>query len=179
MVRFCWTYNVWEDDIVFFFDSLHVRIGCSSFGKIIIIPNSVSILHSYRMSFSIPSTKFTKSNFHFLCVYIHSADDFHLARRSDAASDISTSAQGTQFDQPSEGWPHGQSRQHGMLSEILSYVIVCHVIDIVQLEKYSTNLEAVVAERTAELAAEKAKTDELVCRKFTSLQKLVYKTLIL
>ena len=37
---------------------------------------------------------------------------------------------------------------------------------IVQLEKYSTNLEAVVAERTAELAAEKAKTDELVCRKF-------------
>ena len=32
------------------------------------------------------------------------------------------------------------------------------------LEKYSTNLEAIVAERTAELAAEKAKTDELVCR---------------
>lgn len=33
-----------------------------------------------------------------------------------------------------------------------------------QLEKYSTNLEAVVAERTMELAAEKAKTEELVCR---------------
>ena len=38
-------------------------------------------------------------------------------------------------------------------------------IDFSQLEKYSTNLEGVVAERTAELAAEKAKTDELVCRK--------------
>ena len=48
------------------------------------------------------------------------------------------------------------------------FVHVCHVIDILQLEKYSTNLEGVVAERTAELAAEKAKTDELVCRKFTT-----------
>lgn len=33
------------------------------------------------------------------------------------------------------------------------------------LEKYSTNLEAIVAERTAELAAEKQKTEDLVCRK--------------
>ena len=32
------------------------------------------------------------------------------------------------------------------------------------LEKYSTNLEAIVAERTQELAAEKAKSEELVCR---------------
>ena len=32
------------------------------------------------------------------------------------------------------------------------------------LEKYSTNLEAIVAERTAELAAEKQKTEDLVCR---------------
>ena len=39
------------------------------------------------------------------------------------------------------------------------------VVYSLQLEKYSTNLEGVVAERTAELAAEKAKTDELVCRK--------------
>ena len=33
-----------------------------------------------------------------------------------------------------------------------------------QLEKYSTNLEAIVAERTSELAAEKQKTEDLVCR---------------
>lgn len=33
-----------------------------------------------------------------------------------------------------------------------------------QLEKYSTNLEAIVAERTSELEAEKAKTEDLVCR---------------
>ena len=32
------------------------------------------------------------------------------------------------------------------------------------LEKYSTNLEGIVAERTAELAAEKQKTEDLVCR---------------
>ena len=38
-----------------------------------------------------------------------------------------------------------------------------------QLEKYSTNLEAVVAERTMELAAEKAKTEELVCRMLISI----------
>ncbi len=35
---------------------------------------------------------------------------------------------------------------------------------VAMLEKYSTNLEAIVAERTEELAAEKAKTEELVCR---------------
>ena len=34
-----------------------------------------------------------------------------------------------------------------------------------QLEQYSTNLEGIVAERTAELAAEKQKTEDLVCRK--------------
>lgn len=32
------------------------------------------------------------------------------------------------------------------------------------LEQYSTNLEGIVAERTAELAAEKQKTEDLVCR---------------
>ena len=42
--------------------------------------------------------------------------------------------------------------------------LIFFVVDSPQLEKYSTNLEGVVAERTAELAAEKAKTDELVCR---------------
>lgn len=36
---------------------------------------------------------------------------------------------------------------------------------VTMLEKYSTNLEAIVAERTAELAAEKQKTEDLVCRK--------------
>ncbi len=35
---------------------------------------------------------------------------------------------------------------------------------VAMLEKYSTNLEGIVAERTEELAAEKAKTDELVSR---------------
>ena len=44
-----------------------------------------------------------------------------------------------------------------------------------QLEKYSTNLEAVVAERTMELAAEKAKTEELVCRMLIHLFVLVLK----
>lgn len=39
-----------------------------------------------------------------------------------------------------------------------------------QLEKYSTNLEAVVAERTQELATEKAKTEDLVCRKLIMLR---------
>ena len=34
------------------------------------------------------------------------------------------------------------------------------------LEKYSTNLEAIVAERTSELAAEKQKTEDLVCREW-------------
>ena len=47
-------------------------------------------------------------------------------------------------------------------------------IDFSQLEKYSTNLEGVVAERTAELAAEKAKTDELVCRKLTYCKHTLY-----
>jgi hypothetical protein len=32
------------------------------------------------------------------------------------------------------------------------------------LEKYATNLEGIVAERTSELEAEKNKVDELVCR---------------
>lgn len=44
---------------------------------------------------------------------------------------------------------------------------VLSLINVLQLEKYSTNLEAVVAERTQELANEKAKTDELVCRKLS------------
>ena len=33
-----------------------------------------------------------------------------------------------------------------------------------QLEKYSSDLEGIVAERTAELQAEKNKTEELICR---------------
>lgn len=44
------------------------------------------------------------------------------------------------------------------------HVKVCRVLSYPQLEKYSTNLEAIVAERTSELAAEKAKTEDLVCR---------------
>ena len=39
------------------------------------------------------------------------------------------------------------------------------------LEKYSTDLEGIVAERTSELEIEKAKTEELVCR---MLPKQVY-----
>ena len=35
---------------------------------------------------------------------------------------------------------------------------------ITMMEKYTDNLEDIVAERTAELAAEKAKTDELLFR---------------
>ena len=60
----------------------------------------------------------------------------------------------------------------------MDFIIYCSlshclcIVDPPQLEKYSTNLEGVVAERTAELAAEKAKTDELVCRKFQTLRRL-------
>ncbi len=38
------------------------------------------------------------------------------------------------------------------------------------LEKYSTNLEGIVAERTAELNIEKQKTEDLVCREYSTLK---------
>lgn len=51
---------------------------------------------------------------------VHTANDVHLGRRPNAAPNISASAQGTQLNQPSEGRPHGQPGQHGMLLELLS-----------------------------------------------------------
>ena len=46
---------------------------------------------------------------------------------------------------------------------------------ITMMEKYTDHLEDIVAERTAELAAEKAKTDELL---FRMLPKLVVLSLL-
>lgn len=82
--------------------------------------------------------------------------------------------------QPSARRAHGQPCHHGTVKFLLKvelhvYTCICTLAPILsvsnyptfatlQLEKYSTNLEAVVAERTSELAAEKARTEELVCR---------------
>ena len=43
---------------------------------------------------------------------------------------------------------------------------------ITMMEKYTDHLEDIVAERTAELAAEKAKTDELLYRMLPRLESI-------
>ena len=63
----------------------------------------------------------------------------------------------------------------GVACVVIGVVTVTWISSIVQLEQYSTNLEGIVAERTAELAAEKQKTEDLVCREYPpTLTMLVF-----